>query len=164
MDLHVFNNLPEADAAAVLRPCLDVERWINELVAARPYADSAALTAAAQRSAAPFGESEIAAALAHHPRIGERAQGDSAEASLSRGEQASLRLDDDVTSRLAEANRRYEARFNRVFLIRAAGRSSNEILAECERRLGNDQDTELREVAEQLRAIALLRMSSAVRG
>ncbi|WP_404288182.1 2-oxo-4-hydroxy-4-carboxy-5-ureidoimidazoline decarboxylase [Glutamicibacter arilaitensis] len=162
MDLRVFNNLPEADAAAVLRPCLDVERWITSLVAARPYANSAGLTAAAQQSAASFSESEISAALAHHPRIGERASGNSAEASLSRGEQASLNLDGDVTSRLAEANRSYEARFNRVFLIRAAGRSTNEILAECERRLDNDDDTELREVAEQLRAIALLRMSSAV--
>nr|WP_306420678.1 2-oxo-4-hydroxy-4-carboxy-5-ureidoimidazoline decarboxylase [Arthrobacter sp. JCM 19049] len=47
-------------------------------------------------------------------------------------------------------------------MIRAAGRTTEEILAECQRRLGNDDDTELREVAEQLRAIAVLRLSNAV--
>ena len=162
MNLEEFNNLPRQQAAAVLRPCLDVERWINDIVASRPYASNDELLAAGSRSAQSLSEAETAAALAHHPRIGERADGNSAEATLSRGEQADLQLNEDITAQLSTANRAYEDRFNRVFLIRAAGRSSAEILSECERRLDNDDDIEAREVAEQLSAIALLRLEQVV--
>ena len=162
MQLAEFNSLDDAHAAQVLRPCIDIDRWIDQLVAQRPFASTGDLIAAAERSANPFTDAELEAALAHHPRIGERAAGDSAEARLSRNEQAALELDADINQRLAEANRAYEERFSRVFLIRAAGRSSEEILAECQRRLSNDDATELAEVSEQLRAIAVLRLSQAV--
>jgi len=162
MELAVFNSLDDTQAAEVLRPCVDIDRWVNELVAARPFSSISDLTDAAAQSAHPFTHAEIEAALAQHPRIGERAAGNSAEAELSRGEQAALNLDADINARLIEANRAYEERFSRVFLIRAAGRTSEEILAECQRRLGNDETAELDEVAEQLRAIALLRLSNAV--
>jgi 2-oxo-4-hydroxy-4-carboxy-5-ureidoimidazoline decarboxylase len=49
-----------------------------------------------------------------------------------------------------------------VFLIRAAGRDAEEILAELERRLGNDDATERDETVEQLRQIALLRLEQVV--
>ncbi|NAZ16257.1 2-oxo-4-hydroxy-4-carboxy-5-ureidoimidazoline decarboxylase [Glutamicibacter soli] len=163
MHLNVFNEVSAAEAAEILRPCIDVERWINDLVSARPFSSLAALHESATRSAAPFNRDEIAAALAHHPRIGERAGGNSQEATLSRGEQAALDLNADIIERLAAANRAYEQRFDRVFLIRAAGRSSEEILAECQRRLGNTDEAELAEVADQLRQIALLRLQDAVK-
>ncbi|HEV7949033.1 MAG TPA: 2-oxo-4-hydroxy-4-carboxy-5-ureidoimidazoline decarboxylase, partial [Glaciihabitans sp.] len=54
----------------------------------------------------------------------------------------------------------YEARFGRVFLIRAAGRSRAEILSELTRRLELDDETELAIVGEQLRDIALLRLTT----
>lgn len=162
MRLDVFNQLPAAEAADFLRPCVDVDRWIDALVSARPFNSFDELSSYALQDVAPFNREEIAAALAHHPRIGEQAQGSSKEAGLSRGEQAGLDLDSDVTARLAAANKAYEQRFNRVFLIRAAGRSSEEILAECERRLANGEQEELLEVAEQLRQIALLRLQNAV--
>ncbi len=59
-------------------------------------------------------------------------------------------------------NRAYEERFDRVFLIRAAGRDSSEILSELERRLGNDDVTERAETLTQLRQIALLRLEQVV--
>ena len=52
----------------------------------------------------------------------------------------------------------YEAKFGRVFLIRAAGRSRPEILAELERRLRLDPETEIMIVGSELRDIALLRI------
>ena len=55
-------------------------------------------------------------------------------------------------------NRAYEEKFGRVFLIRAAGRSRAEILAELRRRLELDPDAELEQVAAELRDIALLRI------
>jgi 2-oxo-4-hydroxy-4-carboxy-5-ureidoimidazoline decarboxylase len=104
-------------------------------------------------------EDELDAALARHPRIGEKA-GAGHDAAFSSREQAGVEASD--AERLVEANRAYEARFDRVFLIRAAGRSSGEILAECERRLANDDDAERAETIEQLTQIALLRLEQVI--
>ena len=65
---------------------------------------------------------------------------------------------DDLASRMAAANAAYEQRFGRVFLIRAAGRSPDEMLAEAQRRLENGPDAEAAEALGQLREIALLRL------
>ncbi|MFL4476166.1 2-oxo-4-hydroxy-4-carboxy-5-ureidoimidazoline decarboxylase [Paeniglutamicibacter sp. MACA_103] len=160
MDISRFNALDSNDAAAVLRPCADIDRWVEAILDARPFASVDGLLACAQAAANPFTEAEIDAALAHHPRIGERAVGSSDEAALSRGEQSGLDLDEQIAAALESGNRAYEERFARVFLIRAAGRGSEEILAELRRRLGNDPASELAEVGKQLRAIALLRLAA----
>ena len=51
---------------------------------------------------------------------------------------------------------------DRVFLIRAAGRTGPQILAELERRLDNDDEAERAETVRQLREIALLRLDRLV--
>ena len=49
-----------------------------------------------------------------------------------------------------------------MFLIRAAGRSLPEILTEARRRMTSTPEDERREVAEQLRQIAVLRLEGAL--
>ena len=131
-------------------------RWVDDVVAGRPYADAAALAKQAHDSALDLTDDELDSALSRHPRIGERPDGDDAEARLSRSEQAGVASSD--ADRLRDGNAAYEERFGHVFLIRAAGRSSAEILAELERRLGNDDATERAETVTALRDIALLRL------
>ena len=144
---------------AAARPALDVQRWIDQIVDARPYGSVAQVLDAARASANPSTDQEVDQALSHHPKIGERAAGDSAEAGLSRDEQAGLgESSDSVTEDLARGNREYEDRFGHVFLIRAAGRSLPEILSELRRRLQNSPEAERPEVAGQLREIAVLRI------
>jgi len=157
-----FNQLSPEAAGQVLRPCLDVDRWVAAIVDRRPYASVDELLGVAREAANPLTGAELEAALAHHPRIGQQAGGSSPEASLSRSEQSGLDVNADVSRRLREGNLAYEERFGRVFLIRAAGRSAEEILAKLETRLGNDQDTEDAVVADQLRQIALLRLAGRV--
>ena len=153
-----FDELPDAEARAALAACLDVPRFVDEVVAGRPYGDAAALEAAAVRSASALSDEELEAALARHPRIGERA-GAGHDAAHSAREQAGVdRSDAEVLRRLAEGNRAYEERFDRVFLIRAAGRDAHEILAELERRLGNDDAAERAETVRQLGEIMLIRL------
>ena len=83
---------------------------------------------------------------------------------MSRGEQAGVDAGDAaLAAELHAGNRAYEERFGRVFLIRAAGRSGREILDELNRRLDNTDEDEIREVAEQLREIALLRLEGILR-
>ncbi len=153
-----FDELPEEQARTALAECLDVPRFVDEVVAGRPYGGAEALEKAAARSASALSDAELEAALARHPRIGERA-GSGHDAAHSAREQAGVdRSDAEVLQRLADGNRAYEDRFDRVFLIRAAGRDSHEILAELERRLGNDDAAERAETVRQLGEIMLLRL------
>ena len=149
------------DLRDALPPALAVRRWADDLLAGAPYPSLDALVEAATTAATPLTEAEVDEALAAHPRIGERptaAHGE-AEARFSRAEQASSDADDaELAARLAAGNRAYEDRFGRVFLIRAAGRTRAEILAELERRLRLDDDAELATVAAQLREIMALRL------
>lgn len=64
----------------------------------------------------------------------------------------------ELAAAMAEANAAYEERFGRVFLIRAAGRTPEEMLAEARRRLANDKASEDAEALEQLTQIAILRL------
>lgn len=142
-----------------LGAALGVRRFVDEVAAGAPYADVEALLAAAAAAATPLTPDEIDQAMAHHPRIGERPQGEGAAQAFSRREQASADADDaEVNAAIAAGNAAYEERFGRVFLIRAAGRSRAEILAELRRRLELDDAAELAIVGEQLREIALLRL------
>lgn len=158
MDVQSFNALSPAEAERVVRPCLDVQRWVGEVVNGRPYDSVEELLNRAEQSGGQVTTTEVDRALAHHPRIGERAEGSTAEATLSRDEQAGLGIDDAVQAQLAEGNAEYEQQFDQVFLIRAAGRSSQEILSELRRRLNNSPEQEAAETAAQLNQIALLRL------
>lgn len=159
-----FNRLPKDDAQRTLRPCLDVTRWIRTVADGRPYSSVEQAVEAGRTAAHPLTDEEIEAALAHHPRIGERAPEGSVEAAMSQREQQSLgTTDQSIETRLTEGNRAYEERFGRVFLIRAAGRTHEEILNELERRLDQDPERELAEVGQQLEEIAALRLEGLLR-
>jgi 2-oxo-4-hydroxy-4-carboxy-5-ureidoimidazoline decarboxylase len=156
-----FNALPAEEATRQLLTCLAVPRWAQEVADGRPYADLAALTAQAEKAAAELSDAELATALGRHPRIGERAESGH-DAAFSAREQSGVDPDDEIGARIGAGNVEYERRFGRVFLIRAAGRSAPEILAELSRRLGNDESTERAETVNQLREIAVLRLGEVV--
>ncbi|WP_344147436.1 2-oxo-4-hydroxy-4-carboxy-5-ureidoimidazoline decarboxylase [Nocardioides koreensis] len=168
MQVTEFNALPAGEARSLVAGCLGVPRWADEVVVGRPYADVDALRKQAHDSALELTDDELAAALSRHPRIGESRIGerrdaddaDDAEARHSRAEQSGVGAGHQ--ERLRAANAAYEARFGRVFLIRAAGRSGDEILAELQRRLGNDDAAERAETVTALREIALLRLGQVV--
>ncbi|WP_222863253.1 2-oxo-4-hydroxy-4-carboxy-5-ureidoimidazoline decarboxylase [Agromyces mariniharenae] len=163
MSLDAFNEADREAAIAMLRPCLDIDRWCEQVADARPYGSVDELVAWAETAASPFTPAEVEGALAHHPRIGERPTGASAEAAMSRSEQSGVDpADAEVAAGLAAGNRAYEERFGRVFLIRAAGRSSREILDALTERLGHTPEEEDPVVADQLRQIAVLRLKGLV--
>lgn len=160
------------EAQDALLACADVPRWASAVLERRPYPDVTALLETADTLARGFTGAEVESALAAHPRIGERSAGAGAGAAFSRREQAAAlgsidgQGDDDTENgasgahALVEVNRAYEQRFGRVFLICASGRSAADIVAEGWRRLGNDDETERQEVADELRRITLLRLRS----
>lgn len=163
--LEALQTMPADEAVHHLLPLCASESWARELTARRPYADVAALLAASDEIFAGLDESALDAALAGHPRIGERVSGADAAAQLSRSEQSAMQsADEQVAEQILQGNRDYEQRFDRVFLIRAAGRAPREILGELQRRIGNDDTTERAEVREQLRQITRLRLEGMFAG
>jgi len=157
MDLELFNTAPDHDVRRALLACCDVPRWADTVLAGRPYANAAAVVRAADE-AGRFTLDEVDRALAAHPRIGERAEGESTEAAWSRSEQSGVSADPDTARALAEGNRAYELRFGRVFLICATGLAASDVLAALQTRLTHDPETEVAVVADELRRIALLRL------
>jgi 2-oxo-4-hydroxy-4-carboxy-5-ureidoimidazoline decarboxylase len=158
-----FNAEPADRAVQALRACNAAPRFAAAVVAGRPYPDVEALVARAEDAVRGLPWEEVELAIAVHPRIGDRPEGSSPEAEASRREQSAVGGADDATrAALAEGNREYEERFDRVFLVRATGRSPEELLAELRRRLGNDEETERAEVTGQLAEITALRVRELV--
>ena len=161
MRIEEFNALPRDEAEAALRVCADVDGWVRTLVDERPYPDVRSLVTAAEHLADDWTVDDVEKALAHHPRIGERAAGSDASAGHSAREQAGVDpADTDLAERLREGNRRYEERFGRIYLVRAKGRTGAEMLALLEARLQNDPERELAVTTQQLREIAVLRVEA----
>lgn len=77
----------------------------------------------------------------------------------SRQEQATATsASPETLANLADANRAYEERFGRIFIVCASGKNAGEMLRLLESRLGNDSETELAIAAEEQRKITRLRL------
>lgn len=149
--------LDDAGAARALAACCASGDWVARMLAARPFADAAALYAESDAALAAVDDSAIAQALAGHPRIGERAAG--ADGAWSRQEQAGVSAAaNSVRDEIAEANAEYERRFGHVYLVCATGKSAEELLAICRSRLDNDPSTEAGVVREELTKITRIRL------
>ncbi len=144
-----FDALPAREAAAILSECCSSATWVGRLVDGRPYGARAELLRATDDTTAALTRDDVADALAGHPRIGERSDHPS-----SRREQASVgSAGAHIRDALAEGNRRYEERFEHVYLVRAAGRSADELLSILQRRLTHDPETEWNETKAALAEI-----------
>ncbi|MEH8336932.1 2-oxo-4-hydroxy-4-carboxy-5-ureidoimidazoline decarboxylase [Klebsiella pneumoniae] len=161
--LSQFNSLSKDEAAGLLAPCVAIPAWGEMLVSLRPFASRHALLQAARKAMANWGEDELNAALSAHPRIGEKPTGGQVHAALSRQEQSAVDSENErLAQALREGNARYEARFGRVFLIRAKGRSGDEMLQALTRRLQHTADEEVAEALAQLREITMLRLEGVI--
>ncbi|OWV00253.1 OHCU decarboxylase [Micromonospora wenchangensis] len=159
-----FNALAAADAERDMLACCPAPAWAREMVAARPYPDLDALLAVADAGLRRLAWTEVAQAIAAHPRIGERPDGSTRESAWSRREQAGVAGSDAAARKaMAAANRAYEERFGHPFLVCASGRGQSELLAAAQARLANDDKTERRVVQDELRKIALLRLDRLLR-
>ena len=162
-DLASFNEMADDEARDLVLTFLDVPRWADEVLAGRPYADADEVERRMVAASRAITDDELERALARHPRIGERADAEKHDAAHSTREQSGVdRADADVVRRLEEGHRAYEARFGRVFIIRAAGRSGPEILDQLRHRLGNTDEAERTTTIDQLTQIAVLRMKEAL--
>ena len=118
--------MSDAEARATLASCLDVPRWVDEVPAGRPY-DSGA------RGAAPGqGVGRRRSPTTRSPRRWPGTPGSASRPapvttpSSPQREQAAVGdADPAVTDAIRAGNAEYESRFDRVFVIRAAGRPAD---------------------------------------
>ncbi|MFE5285863.1 2-oxo-4-hydroxy-4-carboxy-5-ureidoimidazoline decarboxylase [Nocardia sp. NPDC056611] len=152
--LEWLGSLPLEEAETHLLTCNASRTWARKMVANRPYADESSLIAAAVAGVAELSWADVEEALDAHPRIGEREAArhqSEREARWSADEQSGAsEADARVLAELAAGNLAYEEHFGHVFLIRAAGRSAAEMLAELRHRLGNPVAEEHRVVRHEL--------------
>lgn len=156
----VLDGWGDEELRSALLACCHAPAWADRLAARRPFATLEALLAASDAELAASDEADVDAALAAHPRIGERPSG----ADSRREQSAVLAGGADVLTGLAEGNRAYEERFGHVYLVCAAGRSGEELLAVLRSRLGNDPATERSVLRGELAAITRLRLTRLVEG
>lgn len=161
--IDALNKLDRESARPLLTRCCGAARWVDGMVAARPFADPAALFAAGDRVWAEMAEADWLEAFAHHPQIGGvdslRAKFASTQA-WSAGEQASVAAaSEEVIQDLAAGNRAYAEKFGFIFIVCATGKSATEMRQLLQERLPNDRATELRIAAEEQRKIMQLRLA-----
>jgi len=162
-----WNHLPIEEAVTTILPCCGSKAWAQSMAARRPLTDETSALTASDEIWRELTPPDWMEAFNSHPRIGESRPSDSAltqsastqSAEWSSQEQRNVGdADAAVKANLADANREYERRFNRIFIVCATGKSASEILENLRRRLQNDAETELQEAVEQQRQITQIRL------
>jgi 2-oxo-4-hydroxy-4-carboxy-5-ureidoimidazoline decarboxylase len=153
---------PPEEARRLLQMCCGATRWIERMLARRPYRDRAPLLDAAREEWFALSTSDWLEAFAQHPKIGDReALRDRFAATRHLSEQEQKRLNsasEAVLTALADGNRAYEAKFGYIFIVSATGRSAGEMLSLLRARLANDPDTEIQVAAAEQAKITELRL------
>ena len=161
MKLLTLNELSAPDAREAFQRCCGARAWVERMIAARPFADHAALHAAADEFGNALQRADWLEAFAHHPRIGESALREKfkATATWAGAEQAGAAgTAEAVIAALAAGNRAYEERFGYVFIVCATGKRADEMLAILESRMPNDARTELDAASAEQMKITHLRL------
>lgn len=152
---------PEAARAMLSRAC-GSSRWVDRMMARRPFGNDAKLLFAARNEWFGLTEADWLEAFSHHPKIGDHASLAArfpATHDLSAKEQSAVGGAAGKTiAALAEANDAYQERFGFIFIVCATGKTAEEMLQLLRDRLSNDRAAELRIAAEEQAKITALRL------
>ncbi len=158
-----FNTLSDADCRADLVRCCGATRWVDGMLAARPFTSWGAVYQTACQIWWSLDPADWREAFDHHPQIG----GDLAKlrekfastVAWSAGEQSGVQQANEETLKtLAQGNRDYLAKFGYIFIVCATGKSAAEMSAILQARLPQDPTWEIFIAAEEQRKITFLRL------
>ena len=158
--LEDWNRLEQETATKVILPCNGSLAWAIGVVNLYPFETPEELFAASDKVWLALPEKDWQQAFDSHPRIGEHKAKAATAQSLkwSAGEQSAANPDEATQTALAAANKEYEQKFGRIFIVCATGKSAAEMLSILQARLANDPATELKEAVEQQRQITQIRL------
>jgi OHCU decarboxylase len=159
--LDSWNRLDPLLAAEKILPCCGSVRWAERVTQTRPVTNLDRLLEVADKIWLELSEQDWNEAFRSHPTIGERkatsatAQSDA----WSQDEQSgAATASEEKQNALKAGNEAYESRFGRTYIVCATGKSTEEMLVDLHRRLGNTDSLELQEAVEQQRQITRLRL------
>ncbi len=153
--LDVLNDALPAGAREQLARCCGATRWVEAMVAGRPYVSRAHLLGHADDVWWSLDDDDWLEAFSHHARIGADVRGDATAAR----EQAGAADADELTRRaLAKGNADYEDRYGFIFLVCATGKSAAEMLAILRGRMDHDVAVERRFAAAEQAKITRIRL------
>ncbi|SDB82132.1 2-oxo-4-hydroxy-4-carboxy-5-ureidoimidazoline decarboxylase [Acinetobacter boissieri] len=165
MQLVDFNQARSTEVAQFLQSCVNIESWVDHIQQKRPFPSKQSLICCAENQAKTWQWVEIESALSKHPRIGEKPSTthlSAQEQQHSHAEQANISQDQRTQMALLAGNIAYEEKFGFIFLIKAAGLSSEQVLEQLTIRLTHDTKTEQHIVKQQLALIALRRLDQRI--
>lgn len=152
----------EEEARAALFECCGSAVWADAMVRQRPFREESDLLNGADEVWWQLSEEDWHEAFASHPQIGAT---NGAHQRWSPREQSGMQNASAATrSAIAERNRAYLEKFGYIYIVCATGKSSDEMLAILEERLGSDPATEIRTAAEEQGKITRLRLSKMLSG
>jgi len=162
MTLHELNTIPKQQLQEELTKCCGSSAWVNKMLPFFPADDLVELLEDAEEQWYKCSEEDWKEAFAQHPKIGdlESLQKKSAStAEWASGEQAGVNSASKQTiEALAAANKKYEEKFGYIFIICAAGKSADEMLAILQNRLQNSAEVEIEIAADEQNRITKLRI------
>jgi len=163
-----LNELPAPAARDELLACCSARPWAERMAAGRPYWSARDAIRQSAMIVASMTATDLAEALAGHPRIGERTEaghGPLRSAAWSAQEQSGVTdADAETAGALAESNLEYERRFGHIYLVCASGRTGPQLLSLLRSRLRNDAPAEWQVVRSELQKINELRLRKLLAG
>jgi 2-oxo-4-hydroxy-4-carboxy-5-ureidoimidazoline decarboxylase len=164
--LDEINAMPAADFVAALGDVFEHAPWVAERAAAgRPYPTVAALHDGLMQAVHGAPVATQLAFVRGHPELAGKLARAGAMTEASRSEQGGLgldRLNDEEFTRFERLNTAYGERFGFPFIICVRRHTRASILAEFERRVGNEPAVELATALDEIGHITRLRPTNTI--
>ena len=152
------------EARRLLRTCCGSSRWVERMIARRPFGTRTGLHAAARDEWFSLENKDWLEAFSHHPQIGDRAslaKRFPQTAHLSEKEQAGVsNAAEETLTALANENAAYRQKFGHIFIVCASGQTAEQMLTKLRARMTNDPATEIRIAAGEQAKITELRLDA----
>lgn len=157
-----LNHTSQKTAESAFLSCCGSHCWAQKMAEARPFADVSALLDCAEEIWRNLESKNWLEAFGAHPKIGAKKavqQATAQSAQWSEGEQSAINTaNNSVLTELEESNYLYEKKFGFIFIVCATGKSAEEMLEICQKRLSNDAAKEIRVAAEEQSKITEIRL------
>ena len=162
MTIEALNALTPSEANEQFKLCCGASNWVEKMNQNRPFHDKNEVHQKAKSIWFSLSSEDWLEAFTHHPKIGDidslRKKFHNTK-SISKNEQSGLNdAEKSILKDLAESNQLYEDRFGFIFIVCAAGKSADEMLALIKIRLKNNMDTEMLNAANEQNKITQLRL------
>ena len=167
MKLETLNTGSRNDFTAALATIFEHSPWVPERAwDRRPFADVNALLTALTAEVEAATPDEQLSLLRAHPELAGKSVRAETLTCASEGEQAGAlnELSPQEVASLSRLNRAYTGRFGFPFIIAVRDHDRHTILAQLERRILRDPETEQRTALEQVARIARFRLEDLIDG